>query len=307
MKVLFVCFSGCHSEIQELAYALYRKMRLNSGKDRMKCLCISSWEGKNQGYAYESDEVLDRLSEYCKDNGFSCVILEDNMWSRLLAVRLAERLTAICETGISRVWKSNGMIHIKRAVYQANLSEEHTYDSDIPLVMTSRPQGKIRGGLSEQIEMSVMSDLTEPDRALFRIKKDCLTDMWDTKIVIVCGHGIGGKENARKVVEIAGKIGAAVGATRPVVTDGWLPPEHLIGISGAEISPEICIVLGASGSQAFFAGIASSRKIISVNLDENAPVFLKSDIGVVGECMDFVEKLEMNPAGVCKDAIRIRE
>lgn len=241
-----------------------------------------------------------RFENGLSDPVFPCIVLEDSMWSRPLAVRLAASLDGTCRTGVSRLWKTEEGIWTERAVYQANMLSK-SLCGKYPLVITVKSLQKVLPSENDKIKSALFSIDSEQETSSFCFPKDRREDMWNAKIIFVCGHGIGCRENAERILKIAAACGAKVGATRPVVTDGWLPPEYLIGISGAEITPEICIVLGASGSQAFLAGIAESRRIISVNQDKNAPIFRKSDIGIVGDCMEFMDKWESVIGGeVCE-------
>ncbi|MBR2188754.1 MAG: electron transfer flavoprotein subunit alpha/FixB family protein [Eubacterium sp.] len=113
--------------------------------------------------------------------------------------------------------------------------------------------------------------------------------------VVICGMGIGNKRNAEEVTELANSISMEIGATRPAVMNAWFPTDRLVGVSGAMIAPEVCILLGVSGAPAFYSGIKHAGKIIAVNQDRNAPVMKKADLGIVGDCMDvfrsFVNQL----------------
>jgi electron transfer flavoprotein alpha subunit len=109
--------------------------------------------------------------------------------------------------------------------------------------------------------------------------------------VIACGRGMGSKSNMEAAERLARLINGAVAGTRPAAVDEWVAPDRLVGISGAFISPKICLTLGASGARAFTTGIKDSEILIGVNSDENAPIFAACDAGAVCDCVEFARAL----------------
>ena len=112
--------------------------------------------------------------------------------------------------------------------------------------------------------------------------------VYSSKIVLSVGKGIESQENLSQVKEVADAIGAALGATRPVVDFGWIPRQQQIGLTGSSISPDLYIALGISGHDNHMVGLRYARKIIAVNPDANAPIFRFSDYGIHMKSMDFV-------------------
>jgi electron transfer flavoprotein alpha subunit len=112
--------------------------------------------------------------------------------------------------------------------------------------------------------------------------------VYSSKIVLSVGKGIESQENLSQVKEIADAIGAALGATRPIVDFGWIPRQQQIGLTGSSISPDLYIALGISGHDNHMVGLRYARKIIAVNPDANAPIFRFSDYGIHMKSMDFV-------------------
>ena len=112
------------------------------------------------------------------------------------------------------------------------------------------------------------------------------------KLVIVAGRGIGSKNAFDRICAIAEKMGADVGATRSVVMYGWAPLAVQVGVSGVSLNAEVCLTLGASGAEAFAAGLDKCKTIISVNNDKSAPIFSRADIGIVADCKEIISELE---------------
>lgn len=230
------------------------------------------------------------LSEVCCREKIDFVFLEDSSYNREVAAYLAICLNCKCLTEVQRVEIREGRRYFVREAYQANMYAG--YPAESPLVLTLKSQtGKMQHMAMPNTVIQVCADRLLPVPVLSREKNLAGRPHFCEDTILICGYGIGSRENAELAVKIAGESGFGIGATRPVVTSGWLPAEYLVGISGNHISPQNCIVLGASGSQAFMAGIADSKKIIAVNTDKSAPVFWKCDVGITEDCMKFLKRL----------------
>lgn len=109
--------------------------------------------------------------------------------------------------------------------------------------------------------------------------------------VLVVGQGIKNKKNMAEIQDIAGTLDAALGASRPVVMNGWTEMNRLIGASGAMVSPRLCIAAGVSGAGAFNVGIKSSEKIVAINTDPGALIFQLAHVGIVDDLFAVLGEL----------------
>lgn len=116
------------------------------------------------------------------------------------------------------------------------------------------------------------------------------------KVVIGGGRGIGGAEEFAQLEELAGMFGGAVGATRAVVDNGWLPSTKQIGLTGKVITPDLYIAIALSGASQHMAGCYSAGTIVAINKDDEANIFKEAEYGVVGDWREvlpgFLEKLK---------------
>ena len=125
-----------------------------------------------------------------------------------------------------------------------------------------------------------------------KIKTREAQDIGEARVVVSVGRGFEKKEDLAMARELAAALGGEIGCTRPLSEEmHWLPEEACIGLSGAQVKPDLYMGVGVSGQIQHVTGIRNARVICAVNKDENAPIFSVADFGIVGDLYDVVPKL----------------
>ena len=115
--------------------------------------------------------------------------------------------------------------------------------------------------------------------------------MPEAEIVVSAGRGLKGPENWAMVEELADVLGAATACSKPVSDAGWRPHEEHVGQTGIAVSPNLYIAIGISGAIQHLAGVSSSKTIVVINSDAEAPFFKVADYGIVGDAFVVVPQL----------------
>ncbi|SMD11717.1 electron transfer flavoprotein subunit alpha/FixB family protein [Sporomusa malonica] len=254
--------------------------------------CVKLARVRTNHVAEEYLEAITKIYECTKPQ---ILVFGSDWFASSLAVRTAYRLKGASCIGVKSSQDDDGCLLVEKAVYSNHLTAKLRIRSS-PFCLS------IAKGFKEKPELAA----EPPEVERFALGSSLRTDwllgyrceqtetpegLTTAKIVIAVGKGVGSKEQIPLLEELTKHLGGELGASRPVVMNAWLGMDRLIGASGSILSPEVCIVIGASGAAAFTVGIEKSKLIVAVNHDEKAPIFKMADVAICVDYQEFVDEL----------------
>jgi electron transfer flavoprotein alpha subunit len=220
----------------------------------------------------------------------SAVFMAATALGRDLSGRLAARLGWGCLADVVKVQIEGDLVVATRPVYSGKALA--TVDgAGKPVVVTLRPNvfKAEPGGGTAAVETlpQAGADIRAVVREILE-KEGGEIDVAEADVIVSGGRGIKGPENFALIRELAKLLGAAVGASRAVVDAGWIDHAHQVGQTGKVVSPSLYIACGISGAIQHLAGMSSSKVIVAINKDPEAPIFKVADYGIVGDLFQIV-------------------
>jgi len=191
-----------------------------------------------------------------------------------------------------------GRVILTRNIYGGKINQQLSPKGDPPYLV-SLQNGIFWGnesvviGQPNLVRMAaqVFDDLNLRRRVLETIAVDDTVDIGQAEVIVAGGRGLGSKENFEAILDLANVMGAAVGATRPVVDEGWVPRSRQIGSSGRSVAPRLYIACGISGAVQHLVGLRNAGCVVAINRDPQAPIFGVADYGIVGDVLTIVPAL----------------
>ena len=186
-------------------------------------------------------------------------------------------------------------VKVTRPVYAGKLLGDIYATSDLQVLsIRSRafPAASATGntGEAERVNAVVGEDAIATKIVGFSSNEGSVS-LNDANIIASGGRGVGGPEGFEPVRELAAVLGAAVGSSRAAVDAGWIPYEHQVGQTGKTVSPDLYIASGISGAIQHQAGMRTSKIIVAINKDEEAPIFKIAHYGIVGDLFEILPAL----------------
>jgi len=222
------------------------------------------------------------------------IIISNNNEGKAVAPRLSVRLKAGMASGVSKLPLSLDPFTVYKRTYSGNAFAHMVINTDIKIITLSQNSFD----LSETPNSAVIenSDIAVDSSLVRTVVRDSQKQtgkllLTDAEIVVSGGRGMKSPDNWGPLVELAGALGAATACSRPVSDEGWRSHEEHTGQTGKVIAPNLYIAIGISGATQHLAGVSSSKYIVAVNTDKDAPIFEVAQYGIVGDALKVLPKL----------------
>jgi len=247
---------------------------------------------------YTTDAYVEVIAELVKANDPAVFIMGASVQGKDLAARLAARLgVGMAQDCTALSLESENLVAI-RPIYAGKAYAKVTFSDSRPHMATTRPNVMAMNepDTSRAVEIAD-ADLSLDDAGLKTKVLEALrdesgkVDLTEADKIVSGGRGMKGPEHYHILEELAAVIGATVGASRSAVDAGWRPHSDQVGQTGKVVSPNLYIACGISGAIQHLAGMSTSKVIVAINKDPDAPIFQKADYGVVDDLFKVVPAL----------------
>jgi len=243
--------------------------------------------------SYTTDGYSKALAELVNQEKPSVILMAHNAIGKDLAPALAQKLGAGLATDVVAVELDNG-IRFKRPIY-AGKAFSHVKFTAGPIIITVRPKAFEPAAREAGRTANVVAFAASVSAGDIRqIIKDVISkasgrvQLTEADVVVSGGRGVKSADGFKVIEELADVLGAAVGASRAAVDEGWMEGQYQVGQTGKVVAPTLYIACGISGAIQHVAGISSSKFIVAVNKDPEADIFKIADYGIVGDLFQVV-------------------
>ncbi len=243
---------------------------------------------------YSSSAYKEIISSFAKETEAEYLIFPNSSFGKDLAPLVSIKLNAGCLIDCIELDASSGELIATRPIYAGKALAEEKLLSQVKIITIRpnvfKPEPSENSTNLEIITKEVDSPNLKTKTIEFK-KSEGKLDVAEADIIVSGGRGLKGPENFYLVENLAEVLGGAVGASRAAVDAGWRPHREQVGQTGKTVSPSLYIACGISGAIQHLAGMSSSKYIVAINKDKDAPIFSIADFGIAGDLFDVLPVL----------------
>jgi len=243
---------------------------------------------------YSTEGYAAAAARAARKSGADVIVLSATAQGKDLGPRLAARLGYAYLADVVDARVEGGKLLVSRPEYAGKALLKLAAPMS-KLVVAARPNvfpsGAAGSGSPETVSVDV-SDVSPRAKVLrFVASAQETVDVAEADVIVAGGRGLKGPEHFPLLLALAQALGAGVGASRAVVDAGWIDHEHQVGQTGKTVSPTLYVACGVSGAIQHLAGMRTSKCIVAINKDPEAPIFKVADYGVVGDLFEILPRL----------------
>lgn len=235
------------------------------------------------------------IAEAAKAEGATIIILGNSFSGKGLAPRVATKLEAAYAGNVTSLPELKGAnVVVKRNTFSGKAFAFTELESAIKVIATNPNSYEVNKKVQENNIEDFNPTLNEDGfKAVVKeiVRATDKVSLTDAEVIVSAGRGLKGPENWGMIEELADLLGAATACSKPVSDSGWRPHEEHVGQTGITVSPNLYIAIGISGAIQHLAGVSSSKTIVVINKDAEAPFFKVADYGIVGDAFEVLPKL----------------
>jgi len=243
---------------------------------------------------FSSTIVTAAIADVAKAENASVVIIPGSFTGKGLAPRVATRMKAGYVEGVVSLPDTSSVFTVRKNAFSGKAFADVKIHSDIKVLSIVPNSYKLVENqvTSEIIDHSITEGIPSVTETVKEtVKASDKISLPEAELVVSAGRGLKGPENWTMVEELAEVLGAATACSKPVSDAHWRPHSEHVGQTGISVSPNLYIAIGISGAIQHLAGVSSSKTIVVINKDPEAPFFKAADYGIVGDAFDVVPKL----------------
>ncbi|MFZ5946889.1 MAG: electron transfer flavoprotein subunit alpha/FixB family protein [Stygiobacter sp.] len=248
---------------------------------------------KNPALEKYSSAYTDLVTDFINQNNFDIILFSATSLGKDLSPKVSARLNCGLAVDCINLDIFENNIIATRPIFAGKALLDLKLNSE-KKIFVLRPNVFSAGTPNEnKAEVNTINvEVSEPKVKVIEVSKsEGKLDVAEADIIVSGGRGMKGPENFKMIEELAQLLGAAVGASRAVVDAGWRPHSEQVGQTGKTVSPTLYIAVGISGAIQHLAGMRSSKFIVAVNKDKDAPIFQSADYGIVADLFEILPAL----------------
>jgi electron transfer flavoprotein alpha subunit len=237
------------------------------------------------------------LAQAVREAKPAVVLIGATFRGRELGTALAVELDTGCVADCTGLESEDGQLVATRPIYAGKLLSRCVIPERRPQIFTLRVRAfsRLEPDLTRSGEVAWVEPVLAEDDIASKVadlrEAEGGVSLADAGVIVSGGRGVGGPEGFGPVRELAKALGAALGASRAAVDAGWIPYEHQVGQTGKTVAPDLYVACGISGAIQHLAGMRTSKVIVAINKDPEAPIFKLAHYGVVGDLFKVLPAL----------------